>query len=200
MRKFLLFVVLLVALAAAVVAFLPASLVDGRLAAMTAGRLRVADASGTVWNGRGALTDASGAWRMPLAWQVNPLDVLRGQREVTLLPPAGATAPKGVIGIRGDGVEVRDLALEVPARALAALFPPGVAPTLGGTITVTSPAMSLAQGQPSGTIDARWTGARIVAADAVADLGTVRLAMTPQATASPERSATKAGTCASRGR
>jgi len=180
MRKLVLFLILLVALAAAVVAFLPATLVDGRLAAVTAGKLRVADASGTVWNGRGALTDAAGAWRMPFTWRVSPLDVLRGQREVTLLPPAGASAPRGVIGQRGDGVEVRDLALEFPARALTAFFPTGIVPALGGMVSVTSPTMTFAGSQPAGTLDARWTGARIVAGDAIADLGTVRLAVTPR--------------------
>lgn len=180
MRRLALVVVLLVALAVAVVAFLPASLVDGRLAAMTEGRLRVAEASGTVWNGRGILADASGTWRVPFGWRIDPLDVLRGKHEITLLPLGEAAGPRGVIGVRNDGMDVRDLALEVPASVLAVAFPAGVAPTLGGTLTVTSPAMSLARGEPSGTLDARWTGARIVAGDAVADLGTVRLAAKPQ--------------------
>ncbi len=180
MRRLALVVILLVALAVAVVAFLPASLVDGRLAAMTEGRLRVADAAGTVWSGRGTLADASGTWRIPFRWRIDPLDVLRGKHEVTLLPPDDAAGPRGVIGVRNNGVDVRDLALEAPASALAAAFPTGVAPTLGGTLGVTSPAMSLAHGEPSGTLDARWTGARIVAGDAIADLGTVHLAAKPQ--------------------
>ena len=42
-------------LVAAFAAFAPATLVDRRVAAATGGKLRVVDAEGTVWTGRGAL-------------------------------------------------------------------------------------------------------------------------------------------------
>lgn len=180
MRRAVLAIVFLLSLAAAGVAFLPATLVDSRIAAATGGKLRLQDAAGTVWSGRGALGDAAGVWRMPLAWRIDPLDVVRGMRQVTLLPAGDGATPRGTIGLRDGGIATRDLALELPSNALAMLLPKGTAPVLGGTLAVTSPALTFERGTPSGTLEARWTGARLVAGDAVADLGTVRLMVKPR--------------------
>ena len=54
----------------AIAAFAPASLLDRRIAAATGGKVRLVDATGTVWNGRGALANAAGTWRAPIAWTV----------------------------------------------------------------------------------------------------------------------------------
>ncbi len=180
MRRTVLGIVFLLALVVAGIAFIPATLLDDRIAAATGGKLRLQDAAGTLWNGRGTLGDATGTWRTALAWQVDPLDLLRGARALTLLPAGGGATPRGTIGLRDGAISARDLALDLPADALATLLPKGTAPTLGGTVSVTSPALSFERGTPAGTLDARWTGARLVAGDAVADLGTVRLAVTPQ--------------------
>lgn len=180
MRLALLAIVFLLALVVAAVAFAPATLVDDRIAAATDGKLHIQDASGTLWSGRGTLGDAAGTWRSPLAWRVDPLDLVRGSRQVALLPTGSGATPRGTIGMHDGGIAARDLALELPATALAMLLPKGSAPALGGTIAVTSPALSFEHGTPAGTLDAVWTGARLVAGDAVADLGTVRLAVKPQ--------------------
>lgn len=180
MRRAALAVVFLLALAVAAVAFAPATLVDGRLVAATGGKLRLQDAAGTIWSGHGNLGDAVGAWRTALAWRIDPLDVVRGVRQVTLLPAANGTTPRGTIGLRDGDVTARNLALTLPAAAFATFLPRGSAPTLGGTVNVTSSALSFERGTPTGTLDAQWTGARIVAGEAVADLGTVRLAVKPQ--------------------
>ena len=69
-------------LVGAVIAFLPASLIDGRVASATQGKVRLADSTGTVWDGRGVLTDSAGTWRVPMGWTVSKADVLRGKRVV----------------------------------------------------------------------------------------------------------------------
>lgn len=180
MRRAFLVLVFVAALAIGVIAFLPASIVDGRIAAATDGRLRVAEASGTIWNGQGVLGDATGAWRVPFAWRIDPLAVLRGEREVTLLPAAGAATPAGTIAIAGNTAVVRELTLELPAAALVALAPSRAILAAGGTVSIVAPSLRLDPAAPDGTLDARWSNARIVTALAAAELGTVRLAVRPQ--------------------
>ena len=62
----------------AIAAFAPASLIDRRLAAVSSAKLRMADAAGTVWNGTGILTDATGSWRVHVGWSVSALALARG--------------------------------------------------------------------------------------------------------------------------
>ena len=57
----------LLLLVIAVAAFAPARLVDLQLAQASDGRLRLADAAGTVWRGDGIVTDARGALRLPVS-------------------------------------------------------------------------------------------------------------------------------------
>ncbi len=79
-------------LVAAFAVFAPATLVDRRLAAVSGGKLRVLAAEGTVWRGRGALGDAAGTWRLPVAWTVDATALARGTLAVALAPPAGAAS------------------------------------------------------------------------------------------------------------
>lgn len=180
MRRAALVLVFLVALVAAGVAFAPARLVDGRIAALTGGALRVADASGTLWSGRGTLGDAAGTWRAPLAWRVDPAAALRGTLQVTLVPADPGSTTRGTIAIRGSGFAATDVAFDLPAAALAALLPPRPASILGGTLTIAAPALAVSGDVAQGNLDARWHGARVVSGDAVADLGSVHLAATAQ--------------------
>ena len=62
--------VALVLLAAALAALAPATLIDARVAARTRDRVRLAEASGTVWSGEGTLADAAGRWRLPVSWRL----------------------------------------------------------------------------------------------------------------------------------
>ena len=81
------------------------------------GRLRLADAAGTVWNGRGVLTDSAGTWRIPLGWTISKADMLRGTRAVSVQPVDGASSPSGTVEVVDDGVRVRSLRVEIPAQA-----------------------------------------------------------------------------------
>lgn len=165
---------------AAILSFLPASLVDRRIDAASQGKLRLADASGTVWKGRGLLTDSAGTWRVPVGWSIAKADVLRGIHALSLRPVDGASAPQGSVEWVDDGVRIRGLAAEAPAQALAWVLPARALPTLGGTIFVSGSQFAWNAKESSGTLDAHWRGARLVAGDVVADLGTVDLALAPQ--------------------
>ena len=173
-------VVVLAAIVAAVVAFMPASLVDGRVASLSQGKLRLADASGTVWEGRGVLTDGAGTWRMPVGWSISKSDVLRGVHVVTLKPVDGAASPTGAIEAVGGGLRMRDVRVEVPAQALFGTLPIKPLPAFGGTVSVIANDLAWNQASKSGGFEAHWRGARVASGDNVADLGTVDLVAAPK--------------------
>jgi len=173
-------VVILAAIAAAVVAFLPASLVDGRVASLSQGKLRLADASGTVWDGRGVLTDGAGTWRMPVGWSISMADVLRGVHVVALKPVDGAASPAGTIESIDGGLRMRDVRVEVPAQALFGTLPIKPLPSFGGVVSVVANDLAWNQKSRSGGFEAHWRGARVASGDNVADLGTVDLVAAPQ--------------------
>jgi len=165
---------------AAVVALLPASLADGRIASATQGKLRLADAAGTLWEGRGVLTDSAGTWRLPLGWTISKADALRGRHVVVLHPVDGELSPAGTVEIVDAGVRVRDLRVELPAQALASALPMRPLPALGGTIAVAAGDLAWSDKAKAGALEAHWRGARVATGDNVADLGTVDLAATPR--------------------
>jgi type II secretion system (T2SS) protein N len=68
---------LLLTIAIAITA--PASLLDSRLAEATDGRMRIAGAMGTVWNGSGDLVLLPRGTRRPLAWHIDAWPLLTGE-------------------------------------------------------------------------------------------------------------------------
>src|SRR5258705_8857187 len=66
----------------ALIALAPATLVDARLAAVSGGRLRLAEAQGSVWSGAGwiEVREANGSAGVAkrIAWRVLPGSLLRG--------------------------------------------------------------------------------------------------------------------------
>jgi hypothetical protein len=178
-------VILLIASAcfvAALAAYLPATFIDRRLAAVSAAKLRLANATGTIWDGSGVLTDAGGNWRLPLGWSISKAAVARGVHEAVLRPVDSSTTPQGVVEAIGDGFALRNVALELPASSLLSVSAARGLPAVGGTLALSSPAFAWSDGESKGTLNAQWRGARLVVGDAVADLGTVDLTVTPQGT------------------
>lgn len=175
-------VIAFVLLLAAVAAFAPATLLDRRVASVSDGKLRIADAQGTLWRGQGVLTDARGAWRIPIGWLIDPLAIARGTLAITLIPPEGATLPRGSASITEQSVAVRTLTIEVPANALAAGTPAGAAVTLGGDITIDAPSFDWNRERAHGTVTARWRGARVVSPLGGVDLGVIDATLAPEGT------------------
>jgi general secretion pathway protein N len=173
-------VIIIAVLIATVIAFLPASLVDARIASATQGKVRLADATGTVWDGRGVLTDSAGTWRVPLGWTISKADVLRGVHAVVLHPVDGAASPAGTVEILDNGVRVRALQVELPAQAVFGALPMRPMPAFGGTVAVTTNDLAWNAKAKTGALEAHWRGARVASGDNVADLGTVDLAAAPQ--------------------
>jgi hypothetical protein len=167
-------------LVAAVAAFAPATLADRRLSGATAGKLRIADADGTLWNGRGTLTDGSGTWRVPFAWTLDAPALFRGAALLTLRPVEGNAMPQGSVEITAGSARLKGLAADIPARALAGALQTRGALTLGGIVTVAAPSFEWNGERSSGTVSARWVNAHVAAAGNEADLGTVELSLAPQ--------------------
>jgi general secretion pathway protein N len=163
----------------ALAALAPASLVDARLAALTGGRLRLADADGTVWRGRGFLADAQGSWRVPVAWRADPLALARGALAWRFDPAGADGGPRGEVTLREGGVELHGLALRIPAAALRMLPGTTPGPAIGGEFVIDAPRLVAGSGAGEGAVDVRWERARLVWQGALLDLGTVRARMTP---------------------
>ena len=169
------FVLLLVAIAA----FAPASLIDRRLAATSSGKLRMSEAAGTVWNGTGILTDATGSWRVPVGWSVSVPALAHETLGITLLPVGGAS-PRGRIDFATDAAALHDVVVELPATVLASALPTKGVIVLGGNLAFTASAFDWNGERGGGVLNVRWRDARLVAADTMADLGTVDVALEPQ--------------------
>ena len=159
---------------------MPATLADARLAALTAGALRIVDARGTIWRGQGALTDARAGWQIPLTWTLDAAAIFTGEIVVTLAPMGNASDPMGTIVATTRRIALRDVRATLPAPALAALLPIRSAPALGGDISIDAPAFRWSDGTSEGALNLRWMRARVATAAGSLDLGTVDVAVTPQ--------------------
>jgi general secretion pathway protein N len=123
---------LLLAVALAITA--PASLLDARLAALSDGRLRIADAEGTLWNGSGELLLLPGGTRRPLVWHIDAWPLLRGEIKGTLAGEPSATRP-AEFAYSDKRAELRrfDLSLPMESVLLSAGVPAALA-AAGGSV------------------------------------------------------------------
>jgi len=169
-------VVAIVALAA----FAPATLADRRIAALTAGRLRISDADGTLWHGRGYVSDARGAWRVPISWTLAPAALLRGAVAVHFEPLADGGGPRGSVTLHEGAIELRDVSLTVPAAAAPRTLTDATPIELAGDIVIATPALRYDTVGSDGALDLRWERARLAWNDAMLDLGTVTARLVPR--------------------
>ena len=163
---------------AALAAFAPASLVDARLASATGGTVRLAEAEGTLWQGRGVLGGPDGRWRAPVAWTLDVAPLLRG---VASLAFGSADAPdlRGSATAQRDRVVIESLDATLPGAMLAALDPAANL-AAGGEVKVRATTLPLGPVPGQGTIDADWSNARMRIGGLRVDLGTVTLRLAAQ--------------------
>lgn len=149
------------AFAAALVAFAPATLIDARLERASEGRLRLAEARGSLWSGAGwiEIRDAQGRAGVAkrLAWRVLPGSLLRA-RLVAEVELDHAARPFPVT-ISLSRIEIADAGVSVPAAALG-LGIPRIAPLrLTGDVLLDIPHLSVERGRMDGEATLKWRAA-----------------------------------------
>jgi hypothetical protein len=140
----------------------PAALVDGRLDALSAGKLRLYGASGTLWNGAGEVRVVPGNARMPVTWHIDPWPLLRGELRgtLTVLDDASPTSFR----LRRSEMVLRNVALAVPAGVLlsAAGVPVALA-TAGGNVGLRIGELTWRDERVDGQLALRWDQATLQA-------------------------------------
>jgi len=167
-------------LLAALAAFAPAALLDARLDAQTQGRLRLADTAGTVWDGRGVVTNEQRTWYFPARWRIDPIALLRGDASLTLQAAEGSDLPRGAVAWRNAMLTLDGIALTLPAGALNGTLASGNAIAFGGDIAFDSAHLRWSGTEGDGGATARWSGARVAGNAGTVALGTVSLTFVPR--------------------
>jgi hypothetical protein len=180
MRQTAIVVALVSLLAVALAVFAPAALLDARLDAVTQGRLRLADTSGTVWSGRGLATDAQRTWSLPFGWKVDPLRLARGDVGVTLQPADAGDLPRGAIRWRDATLSLDGVAFTLPATVLGASTGAGNVMAFGGYLAFDAPHLSWSANGGDGSATVRWSGARVSGIAGNIALGTVSANLAPR--------------------
>jgi general secretion pathway protein N len=164
-------------LATAVAMEAPATLVDREVNTLTGGRLRVADATGTLWNGAGTLILLPYAARVPVRWHIDALPLLRAHLSGTLGRDT-AEAPQSAFDLGSDDFAIHRFTLAVPAEALfRAGGVPSVIAAAGGSVDIRADDFAMRHGLFTGGFIVRWQGASIpgLRPDLRFALGDVRL-------------------------
>jgi general secretion pathway protein N len=156
------FAVGLGAYAIGLLAFAPATLVDVALERASAGRMRLADAHGSIWSGAGRLEliDAGRRNRVAqdLAWHVLPWSLYRGYLVCEIgLDPAARRLP---LTISLSGIELADADLTLPP-ALAGLIVSKLAPLgLTGDMLLHITHLYIGRGGIEGGATLQWRSVR----------------------------------------
>jgi hypothetical protein len=163
-----------IAVAIGLVCLAPASLLDSRLARATRGMLQLASAQGTLWRGRGVVTDAN--MRLPLEWNVDVWPLLRGTVHLRVRSDTGADSPRGTLDVRTGDITLEDADVTVPAATIGKMLGNMTADSIDGEVTASTSKLRLAAGSNSGEARLAWRNARIriIGGAAPLDLGDVR--------------------------
>lgn len=119
LRRFILYLIVLLTVAAIVVATCPASFA-WRFAAARAGALKLDGLSGTIWNGHAGSASVYGRELGALDWQLSPLPLLRGVIAAQLDVHGGEVTGSGVVERESDGsLQVTGAVIHMPASLAA---------------------------------------------------------------------------------
>ena len=169
-----------VAIAAAIEAacLAPAALMDSRIARVTRGALRLGDAEGTLWRGRGIIAAANA--RVPIAWDIELGPLVRGETRIHVRSGSGADSPRGIFVFRDNRITLQDADITLPASVIAAALGDGATGSIEGDVNGTSRELDLTPGMNRGEARLAWRGARITGVGLATplDLGEVRTTVT----------------------
>jgi hypothetical protein len=150
-------------LLAAVVVEAPAGLIDRQLGALSDGQMRIADATGTIWSGSGALVLLPYGAHVPLRWHIDALPLLSSRLSGTLGTDS-TESRQAAFYLDSDGFSLRNFAIALPAEALLRTSDaPAIISGAGGIVDVRADAFALHRGVFEGGFVARWQGASLPA-------------------------------------
>lgn len=145
----------------ALLALAPASLIDAALRDASAGRLRVAEAQGSLWSGRGEIEVRDGrgdsALSRPLSWRLRPAALMLARLGfVVTLDGSSAPFP---LTLSWSRAEVTDARFSLPASALANALPKLGPFGLGGDVDVQISRVAITGDVVRGGASVQWRGA-----------------------------------------
>jgi general secretion pathway protein N len=149
------------AYALGLIATAPASLIDAGLVEASDGRLRLAEARGTLWSGAGQIEMRDRMRRSGVAksitWRVLPAYLLRGQLRCEVgLDLATKRFP---VTISLAGIEVADADVDLPAAALGLAIPKLTPLGLSGDLLLHVARLAFGRGAIQGNATLQWRGA-----------------------------------------
>ena len=142
--------------------------------------MRLADTAGTVWKGRGLVTNKQQTLSLPVSWEVDPLALARGDLAIRLSAPSGGHLPRGTFARRNAALTLEGVAFALPAAALNGTMAPADTIAVGGTIAFDAPHLNWNGQRGDGMATARWSGARVAGNAATLALGTVTVNFGPR--------------------
>lgn len=149
------------AYAVALIATVPATLVDAGLQRASDGRLHLAEAQGTLWSGAGQLEIRAAGGHTGLAkrlaWRLRPGALLRARLAYEVeLAPGGRPFP---VTISWSRIEIAHADISLPAAALG-LGVPKLAPLeLTGEVRLQVPSLSIGRSATQGSATLQWRDA-----------------------------------------
>jgi general secretion pathway protein N len=166
-RRLVLYVVSgVLAYAVALVALAPAAWLSRTIERASQQRLELRDATGSAWSGSGRLYARTRAGDFldlgSVRWRSSPASLLRGRLGADMTLNESAKPVR--LELAPGGVEVKNLALEVPGKALGALAPPLEILGPGGRVRVQSDDLRVDGESVLGLATVEWRDIRLARA------------------------------------
>jgi general secretion pathway protein N len=165
MRTALYLLAALVVLVITVMVIAPAQWAASLIGSAMQGRVELAEARGTVWNGSAVLVLASGSdpgaarSSLPerLSWQLSPWSLLAGQIDLTLSHPSALTQPLLIRApIFGGSTSLGATTVRLPAALLVGLGAPWNTVRPGGILMLSWDRLQIEPGRIAGNFSAEW--------------------------------------------
>ena len=164
MKRLLLAAIALLVVLLTVAVLAPAQWLASVVASSTAGRVVLAEASGTLWNGQATLVLSSGSdgsaarASLPerLSWKLSPWALFIGVIDVTFRHPSALAQPLQVRAAMGGALNAGPTTVRLPAVLLTGLGAPWNTVRPGGVISISWDRLDIAPGRFQGSIVAEW--------------------------------------------
>ena len=184
MRPALAFAAGALLLAIALLIIAPAALLDARINTLSDGRLRIANAAGTLWQGSGELVLMPAGPRQAFFWRLDAWPLLRGEIRATIAIAADG-AQSTTIAYGRDRLEIHDLDLSLPAQSVLLAVAPRAPFAVGGSLALHVERLVQLPEVLEARLSAEWRDGSILGSliDAPISLGDVSIALNGRGTA-----------------